>query len=76
MPRCIRCSELRDQVSWLREQNKNLADRLLAVSNPNALAAFRPDYIRNEYYGSSEDDQVTGFDEFGQQVAIDKDKLE
>lgn len=76
MPRCPVCSELREQIAWLREQNKNLADRLLAISNPSALAAFRPDIGPSEYYGSSEDDQVLGTDEFGQQQAIDKALLE
>jgi len=68
---------LKDQVLWLRQQNQNLADRLLAVSNPHALAAFRPGPSdASEYYGSSDRDQVLGTDEFGQQQAMDKDLLE
>lgn len=76
MFKCSTCNILKEEVLWLREQNKNLADRLLAVSNPHALAAFRPDGDLSQYYGSSDRDQVLGTDEFGQQQAMDKELLE
>lgn len=77
MPKCNRCVDLKEQIGWLRQQNKDLADRLLAISNPNALVAYRPDYSpQGDFYGSSSNDRVMAIDEFGQEVAIDKDKLE
>lgn len=49
----------------------------MAISNPNALSAFMPDTSNpSDFYGSSEHDQVSGTDMFGQQIAIDKDQLE
>jgi len=73
MFKCSTCSELKEQILWLRDQNKNLADRLLAISTPNMLTAFRSDYDpKGDYYGSSEHDQVLAIDEFGQSVAVDK----
>ncbi len=73
MFKCSTCEALKEQIDWLRTQNKDLADRLLAISNPNVLTAFRSDYDpKGDYYGSSEHDQVLIVDEFGQHSAAEK----
>lgn len=77
MPKCLRCADLKEQITWLREQNKSLADRLIAISSPNSLPVFRSDYTpMGEYYGSSDNDQVLAVDEFGQHIPVGKEKVE
>lgn len=76
MAKCKSCAVLAEQVKWLREQNQNLADRLMAMSNPQVLPAFRQDANPEMFYGSSEEDQVSAYDEFGQLVSVDKVKTD
>lgn len=73
---CKTCTVLSEEVKYLREQNKSLSDKLLAVSHPHALAASRQAFDSGEYYGSSEDDRLLAFDEFGQETSIEAKKAD
>lgn len=74
---CRTCTAHENEILFLREQIKSLSDRLLALTNPHALAALRHEEGDvQQYYGSSTDDKVLAFDEFGQQTEIDREKTD
>lgn len=73
---CSKCASLEDQVKFLRQQNKDLMDRLVALANSQAYQAIS--YERadaSDFYGSG-DDQYVGYDNYGNKILLEKDTKE
>lgn len=73
MTDCQQCKALTEEVSFLR----GLTDRLLSLANKSALQAVRPEayastFNPQEYYGTSDSDEVYEYNEYGQKVLSKK----
>lgn len=65
---CKNCKTLKDEIDFLRTQNKSLLDRLMALTDVQAYQAVeRRDLNPNDdlYYG---DDEETVVNDYGQLV--------
>lgn len=70
---CKTCKILAEQNEFLREQVKTLTDKVLALANPQALALARYEPENSsQFYGSSDEDVLMAYDEFGQQTVVEK----
>lgn len=70
MFKCRTCKTLTNEVAFLREQVKSMTDRLVALANPAALQAlgFSQRLEENDFYGTSEQDEVIEYDNYGQRI--------
>lgn len=68
---CKNCKTLEKEVEFLRSQLSAMTDRLVALANPLALQAVSQGVggiDPEEYYGTSSQDEVFAYDEFGQRI--------
>ncbi len=73
---CSGCKLLKDEVVYLREQVKQLQDRLMALADAKAYGAVsfsRP--AGGDYYGNGEDKTIE-INEYGEQVLVKPKKVE
>lgn len=61
---CKKCLTLESEVLFLREQVKSLGDRVLALTNPIALAAVTADS------DDGEDLYVEQYTQFGEKILV------
>lgn len=67
---CDKCEIYKAEVAYLREMNKSLQDRLMALADAKAYGAVSTVFEGNpkEYYGT--DDEVIEYNEYGQKVTV------
>jgi len=67
---CKKCQAYQDEIKHLREQNKSLVDRLIALSSTSAYQLITsPVPEANNYYGNGADEMVE-YDVFGQPITV------
>lgn len=72
MGSCEKCLILRDEVIYLREQNKTLMDRLVAISSPTVYSMLENPKGNGNYFGDGQGDQYRVYDDMGQAMLVEK----
>lgn len=75
MFKCRKCEALQAEIAFLRTQNRELTDRIMALADTRAYAAVNLGAGRvnpKEYYGNDED-EIISHDQFGQRILVKKD---
>ena len=69
MFKCKECQILKDEIAYLREQNKSLQDRLIALTDLRAYGAVTaPATEDKDFYGF--EDPVFDYDDYGQKIIV------
>jgi len=74
MFKCKGCESLKEEIQFLREQNKGLTDRLTAIADVRAYSAVSLNSGRvdpKDYYGNEEDEFIEA-DQFGARMIVKK----
>ena len=72
MFKCKKCTALESEIQYLRDQNKSLVDRVMALSSPMALEAVQQPQPSYGYYGDGKDYEYK-VNEYGEEVLVKND---
>jgi hypothetical protein len=68
---CKKCEIYKAEVAYLREMNKSLQDRLMALADAKAYGAVSAPLFTEDpkgYFGT--DDEVVEYNEYGQKITV------
>lgn len=74
MFKCKECKLLQEEVTYLRQENAKLLDRVVALADAKAYhAVVSPSAPDGECYGG-DDDSIYSYNEFGERITIKRNE--